>query len=329
MTEPLLHVANLAVQFETLRGPVRPVDGIDFSVAAGQTLGIVGESGCGKSMTSLALMGLLPPNGLLTAHDLRLGSQDLLHMPEAERRKVRGAEMAMIFQDPMSSLNPSFTVGQQITETIQAHEGGSASARRSRVLELLTQVGIPAPASRLDAYPHQLSGGMCQRVMIAMAIACRPKLLIADEPTTALDVTIQAQILDLLKRIQRATGMALILITHDIGVVSRMADELLVMYAGQIVEAGPTRELIRAPDHPYTAGLLACLPGTHSDREHRAKLPSIAGFVPDLTRRPAGCQFSPRCSFADDACRAAVPRLEVQDQRQVRCIRPLREGSRS
>lgn len=330
---PLLEIQDLTVQFNTLRGPLKAVDRVSLSISEGETLGIVGESGCGKSITSLALMGLLPPTANVTAARLSFMSKDLMAMPESERRKMRGGDVAMIFQDPMTSLNPSFTVGYQIIETLREHaragEDSSAAHLKERAIELLRQVGIPAPETRLDSYPHQLSGGMSQRVMIAIAIACRPKLLIADEPTTALDVTIQAQILRLLKDLQKKFGMALILITHDLGVVSQMADRIVVMYAGQVVEVGPAAQLMAAPSHPYTEGLLKCLPVSHGESGHRKPLPTIGGMVPDLTRRPSGCQLSPRCPYVQTPCRTGEPPLlEVAPGRDSKCLFPL-DGSRS
>ena len=320
----LLEVKNLSVEFETRRGPLKALDQVSFELNAGETLSLVGESGCGKSITSLAIMGLLADNGRVTSGDIVYSGNSLLKLSEAELRKLRGRDLAMIFQDPMTSLNPAFTVGQQLTETIFAHEGGTQSALQARARELLVQVGIPAPDERLNAYPHQLSGGMSQRVMIAMAIACRPKVLIADEPTTALDVTIQAQILELLRKLQREQNMGLILITHDLGIVAETADRVMVMYAGQVVEGGGTREIIENPTHPYTRALLDSLPGAHAgiEKAHRSKLPSISGMVPDLARRPSGCQFHPRCAYADDQCKTFGPAL-TGDTRRVRCFKPL------
>jgi dipeptide transport system ATP-binding protein len=323
----ILRVENLSVEFETLRGNLRAIDGISFEVRAGETVSLVGESGCGKSITSLAIMGLLPANGRIASGKIFYEGRDLLAMPEDKRRELRGADIAMIFQDPMTSLNPSFTVGFQLMETLKTHQKGaslSKQALREASIKLLQQVGIPEPTHRLDAFPHQLSGGMSQRVMIAMAIACRPKVLIADEPTTALDVTIQAQILELLKTLQRENGMSLVLITHDLGVVAEMADRVMVMYAGQIVEGGPTGNVIDLPRHPYTRGLLDSLPATHAaSGEHRSKLSSIPGLVPDLLRRPSGCQLNPRCSFADEKCRQSAPELVSLENRVVRCFKPI------
>ncbi len=316
---PLLNVENLSVSFETRRGVVDVIENLSFSVSKGRTLGIVGESGSGKSVTSLAVMGLLPPTAQIGSGRILLDGQDMLKMTEGERQALRGGRVAMIFQDPMTSLNPSFTIGFQIEEALKTH--GIKGNLRERTIDLLKQVGIPDPASRLDSYPHQLSGGMSQRVMIAMAIACEPDLLIADEPTTALDVTIQAQILDLLKKIQAERGMGLILITHDIGVVAQMADDILVMYAGHLMEAGPKNEVIRRPKHPYTQALLESLPGSHGLAEFRSRLPTIAGLVPDLLARPSGCQLSPRCPHVIPPCTMAVPpAIEIEGSR-VRCIR--------
>ena len=325
-SETLLSVKNLRVSFETRRGLVNVIEDVSFALQKGRTLGIVGESGSGKSVTSLALMGLLPPTARIGSGEVHLASeapneaaQDILKMSENERQKLRGSRMAMIFQDPMTSLNPSFTIEFQIVEALRTH--GIKGDLRQRTIELLKQVGIPDPASRLDSFPHQLSGGMSQRVMIAMAIACEPELLIADEPTTALDVTIQAQILDLLRTIQKARGMGLILITHDIGVVAQMADDILVMYAGHLMEYGPKDDVIRRPKHPYTQALLESLPGSHGLAEFRSRLPTIAGLVPDLLARPPGCQLSPRCPYVIPKCQEAVPAARLIDGSRVRCIR--------
>jgi dipeptide transport system ATP-binding protein len=274
-------------------------------------------------------MGLLPANGRVATGRILYEGSSLEEMPEDERRKLRGGRIAMIFQDPMSALNPSFTVGFQLEETVRLHASCGKREARKRAIGLLEQVGIPSPSERLSAYPHQLSGGMCQRVMIAMALACEPKLLIADEPTTALDVTVQAQILDLLARLVREKGMALILITHDLGIVAEMADRVMVMYAGQVVESGLASEVIERPRHPYTRGLLESLPSSHDSggSEHRAKLPSIPGLVPDLLNRPHGCQLSPRCGYADEKCREELPSETVSGDRLVKCFKPLDGGS--
>lgn len=317
----LLRVENLSVSFETRRGLVNVIDGLSFTVAPGRTLGIVGESGSGKSVTSLAVMGLLPPTARVGSGKILFKGQNLLALSEAEMQKLRGGQMAMIFQDPMTSLNPSFTVGFQIQEAMRVHGVGGGNLQQESI-ELLKQVGIPDPELRLRAYPHQLSGGMSQRVMIAMAIACNPELLIADEPTTALDVTIQAQILSLLKEIQAKRKMGLVLITHDIGVVAQMADDILVMYAGHPMELGPKEEVIRNPRHPYTQALLASLPASHGLGEFRSRLPTIAGLVPDLLKRPQGCQLHPRCAHAVDTCRIQDPAIARVGESVVKCHLP-------
>ncbi len=317
---PLLEIANLTVTFGTSRGTLRAVDQVSFAVDQGEVLGIVGESGSGKSVSMLALMGLIADPGIVSADQMRFGGRDLLAMSARGRRQIAGKDVAMIFQEPMTSLNPCFTVGYQIMEALRIHEGGAPKARRARTVELLAQVGIPAAASRLAAYPHQLSGGMNQRVMIAMAIACNPRLLIADEPTTALDVTIQAQILELLLSLQRERGMALILITHDMGVVAETAQRVIVMYAGQVVEQQGADALFAAPRHPYTSALLDALP----ERSQGARrLPTIPGVVPGLVDRPAGCLFHPRCRYADQQCRTTAPALRPLNGAQVRCHYPL------
>ncbi len=319
----LLEVENLTIEFETLRGLIQPVTGITFRLEEGETLGVVGESGCGKSLTSLAIMGLLPDTARVTADKLKFKGIDLLNASDGALRKLRGGHMAMIFQDPMTSLNPSFTVQFQLDEVLRVHGKGDKEARHKRSLELLSLVGIPDPISRMNSYPHELSGGMSQRVMIAIAMACDPELLIADEPTTALDVTIQAQILALLQELQRKKNMGLMLITHDIGVVAEMADKIQVMYAGQIVETGKSESVIQDPTHPYTLGLLASLPGAQANVAHRSRLKSIPGLVPDLTSRPKGCQFGPRCEKVEPECKLKVPALIPVRDRETRCIRPV------
>jgi dipeptide transport system ATP-binding protein len=301
----LLEICNLTVEFKTSSGFFRAVDGVSLAVDTGEVLAIVGESGSGKSVSMLAVMGLLPWTAKVTADCMTFDGRDLLKLPAAERRQFTGRDMAMIFQEPMSSLNPCFTVGYQLTEAMAAHLDLDKAARRRRAIALLEEVGIPAPEQRLSAFPHQLSGGMSQRVMIAMALACKPKLLIADEPTTALDVTIQAQILDLLLRLQSETGMGLVLITHSMGVVAETAERVSVQYAGQKVEEQPVGELFQNPRHPYTAALLAALP----ERALAKKLPSIPGTVPGQFDRPRGCLFSPRCPYADDRCRTIAPAM--------------------
>ncbi|MBN9088300.1 MAG: ABC transporter ATP-binding protein [Reyranella sp.] len=324
MNKPLLELKTLAVSFATDDGIVRAVDGIDLSLQGGRTLGLVGESGCGKSVTSLAVMGLLPPENSKVSGEVHFEGRDLLKIPVAELRDLRGARLAMIFQEPMTSLNPSYTIGNQIIEAIRRHQGRGAAEARARAIEMLRLVRIPSPEKRIDDYPHKLSGGMRQRAMIAMALACDPRLLIADEPTTALDVTIQAQILDLMRGLRRDTGTAIILITHDLGVVAEMADDVAVMYAGQIVERAPVEALFARPEHPYTVGLLGSIPKLDRKREH---LPSIEGRVPDMAHPPEGCRFAARCPFVEPACREAVPPLiEIAPSHLSRCRRAPLSG---
>ncbi|MEZ5670188.1 MAG: ABC transporter ATP-binding protein [Alphaproteobacteria bacterium] len=319
----LLEIRNLSVRFPFADGVFAAVEGVDLDVETGEVLGVVGESGSGKSVTMLAVMGLIPFPGEVTADRLTFDGIDLRGLSPRRRRRIVGKDVAMIFQEPMTSLNPCFTVGFQLTEALKAHIGGTRRWRRERATELLDQVGIPAAGERLRAFPHQLSGGMCQRVMIAMAIACSPRLLIADEPTTALDVTIQAQIIDLLRRLQAAGDMALVLITHDMGVVAEAADRVAVMYAGQVVEVAGARQLFDGPRHPYAAALLEALPERSAGRD---RLPTIPGVVPGAYDRPDGCLFSPRCSRVDAACRAARPPMAHGDgpaARHVRCFHPV------
>jgi dipeptide transport system ATP-binding protein len=318
MPEPLLDIVNLSVDFKTSSGQFRAVDNVSLTLGAGEVLAIVGESGSGKSVAMLAVMGLLPWTARVTADRMSFNGQDLLNMGREDRRKIIGKDIAMIFQEPMSSLNPCFTVGFQLTEALKTHLDMGKAERRARAVELLSEVGIPAPETRLSAFPHQLSGGMSQRVMIAMAIACNPKLLIADEPTTALDVTIQAQILDLLVRLQKNTGMGLVLITHSMGVVAETAERVSVQYAGQKVEERPVKELFANPHHPYTAALLAALP----ERAKGRRLPSIPGVVPGQFDRPPGCLFAPRCEFATSLCHATPP----ERKRDALCHYPLEHG---
>jgi len=322
---PLLDIENLSVDFPTIGGVMHAVDGVTIKVEEGEVLGIVGESGSGKSVTMLALMGLVAYPGEIRADRLAFAGQDLLSLSAGERRRLTGKDLAMIFQEPTTSLNPCFTIGFQLQETLRLHEGLDRTARRRRAIELLDQVGIPAPESRLRAFPHQLSGGMNQRVMIAMAIACNPRLLIADEPTTALDVTIQAQILDLLLTLQRERGMALILITHNMGVVAETAQRVAVMYAGQIVEERGAAALFAAPQHPYTAALLAALPERSTGE---TRLATIPGMVPGLHNRPTGCLFNPRCLYANARCRAVQPELRPWLDGKVRCHYPLGASDR-
>lgn len=317
----LLEIKNLTVEFKTGSGWFRAVDGVSLKLDPREVLAIVGESGSGKSVSMLAVMGLLPWTAKVTADRMQFEGRDLLGMSKSERRKIIGKDIAMIFQEPMSSLNPCFKIGYQLTEALKTHLDMDKAGRRERAIELLRQVGIPAPETRLNSYPHQLSGGMNQRVMIAMAISCNPKLLIADEPTTALDVTIQAQILDLLLKVQRDTGMGLVLITHSMGVVAETAERVSVQYAGQKVEEQPVKGLFRDPHHPYTAALLAALP----ERAHMKRLPSIPGVVPGQFDRPQGCLFSPRCSYATQLCRAQVP-PQQKELGDALCHYPLKNG---
>lgn len=319
---PLLEIDNLSVDFRTVQGAFRAVDGLSLTVDQGDLQAIVGESGSGKSVAMLALMGLLPWTATVTADRLAFNNTDMSALTARQRRRIIGKDMAMIFQEPMTSLNPCFTIGFQIKEALKTHLGGTGAERKARAVELLRQVGIPEPEKRLSAFPHQMSGGMNQRVMIAMSIACRPKLLIADEPTTALDVTIQAQILDLLIDLRKKEGMALILITHDMGVVAETAERVAVQYAGQKVEEQNVRDLFKNPHHPYTHGLLSSLP----ERARAKKLPSLAGVVPGQFDRPDGCLFSPRCAFATDLCRRQKPVRQSVDFGSALCHTPLQHG---
>jgi peptide/nickel transport system ATP-binding protein len=316
-TSPILSVRDLRVSFRSVgaRGPevVTAIDGVSLDVPARGTLGLVGESGSGKSVTSLAIMRLLAtPPATIDAGRIELAGRDLLRLSEREMRAVRGAQISMIFQEPMTSLNPVYSVGDQIVEAIRTHRPIGRGEARARAVEMLRLVGIPAPESRARAYPHELSGGMRQRVMIAMALSCEPKVLIADEPTTALDVTIQAQVLDLLRRLQAMIGMSVLLITHDLGVVAESAQEVAVMYAGRVIETGPTQAVFARPKHPYTRGLLAAVPRMGSSlREASAprRLPTIEGMVPDLRALPAGCRFAPRCPDVVERCTREEPEL--------------------
>ena len=299
----LLEIQNLTVEFKTSSGAFRAVDGVSMNVDSGEVLAVVGESGSGKSVAMLAVMGLLPWTANVTADRINFDGRDLLKISAEGRRKITGKDMAMIFQEPMTSLNPCFTVGFQLMEAMQTHLDLDKAQRKKRAIELLDEVGIPAPETRLSSFPHQLSGGMSQRVMIAMALACNPKLLIADEPTTALDVTIQAQILELLTSLQKDKGMGLVLITHSMGVVAETAERVSVQYAGQKVEEQPVAGLFATPRHPYTSALLSALP----ERATGRRLPSIQGVVPGQFDRPVGCLFSPRCAYATDLCRSTPP----------------------
>ena len=322
---PLLEIEGLRTVFKGAAGDVPAVDGVSLSVAKGRTLGIVGESGCGKSMLSLSVMRLVPPPGRVAAGRVLFEGRDLAALPAAAMRDIRGNRIAMIFQEPMTSLNPVFTVGDQITEAMRAHDrSGSASALKARAIAALDRVRIPAAAKRFDDYPHQMSGGMRQRVMIAMALSCDPDLLIADEPTTALDVTVQAQILDLLRDLQQQSGMAIILITHDLGVVAEMADEVAVMYAGRVVERSSGAAIFDDPQHPYTLGLLGSIPKIEEERD---RLLAIEGAVPAPFALPSGCRFNPRCVFVAEECLHTDPPLRTLGAaHQAACIRaPVEE----
>jgi peptide/nickel transport system ATP-binding protein len=314
--EPLLEVSDLRTWFYTRDGVVRAVDGVSLRVMPGETLAIVGESGCGKSVTALSILRLVPsPPGRISAGAIRFAGRDLLMLSEAAMRDVRGNDISMIFQEPMTSLNPVLTIGRQIAETLTLHQGLDKRAALRRAVEMLRLVHIPEPERRITQYPHQLSGGMRQRVMIAMALACNPKLLIADEPTTALDVTIQAQILDLMRELKAKIDAAIVLITHDLGVVAEMAQRVVVMYAGRKAEEAPVGLLFRRPLHPYTKGLLASVPrlGATLQPDHAARLAEIPGTVPSLREPIPGCAFAARCGFATDTCRRAIPPLEEKE----------------
>ncbi|UVI30744.1 ABC transporter ATP-binding protein [Paenibacillus spongiae] len=314
----LLEVSGLRTEFQTAAAPVRVVDGIDVSLSPGETLGIVGESGSGKSVTSLSIMGLLPEGQAAVAGgDIRLNGQSLTRMTESEMRKIRGNKIAMIFQEPMTALNPVFKIGRQLEEAIRQHSDKSRRAARKEAIDLLSDVGISMPEQMINVYPHQLSGGMRQRVMIAMAMACNPEVLIADEPTTALDVTIQAQILDLMRKLQRERGTAIMLITHDLGVIAEMCDRVSVMYAGQIVEEGDVETLFREPKHPYTIGLMNSLPQFSGGQE---RLYSIPGQVPQPADYPAGCRFAPRCPSRMEVCETSEPgSFDFGDGHRCKC----------
>jgi peptide/nickel transport system ATP-binding protein len=318
---PLLEIKELVTEFRTERGTVRAVDGVSFEIPERGTLGVVGESGCGKSVTALSIMRLVSdPPGRIVSGTITYAGKDLLTLPLDEMRKIRGNRIAMIFQEPMTSLNPVFTVGDQVGEAVRLHQGKSRSEAREIAIAMFKLVGIPSPEDRVDAYPHQLSGGMRQRVMIAMALACKPDLLIADEPTTALDVTIQAQILDLLESLQKELGMSILLITHDLGVVAETCDEVIVMYAGRIVERAPTTTLFETPHHHYTIGLLRSVPSL--DASEHTRLREIPGMVPSLHDLPKGCKFQGRCEAVQDKCRASEPELVTIGASQVRCFFP-------
>jgi len=316
---PLLRVSNLRSSFFTSEGEVRAVDGVSFDIEDGKTVGLVGESGCGKSVTALSIMQLLPKStGRIVGGEIRFQARDLASLPEQEMRRIRGNEISMIFQEPMTSLNPVMTIGDQIAETVRLHQGASRGEARNRAIEMLRLVKIADPQKRVGNYPHQFSGGQRQRVMIAMALACTPKLLIADEPTTALDVTIQAQILELIGELQGRLGMAVLLITHDLGVVAERSDQVAVMYAGKIVESAKPEVIFSRPKHPYTIGLLDSLPGRRSGKK---RLAAISGMVPSPLDWPTGCRFRDRCVRADTCCAAQPPPLiEIERHHRVACF---------
>ncbi len=322
--KPLLSVRNLIVEFATRYGPVRAVDNISFDIFPNETVGIVGESGCGKTVTGLSLLRLIPsPPGRIVQGEILLGDQDLAQMPEKDLARLRGEEISMIFQEPMTALNPVLTVGSQMIDVLLRHKKISRQEARETAIEMLTRVGIPAPKKRIDEYPHEMSGGMRQRVMIAMALSCNPRLLIADEPTTALDVTTQAQVLEQIVKLQEEFHMAVILVTHDLGVIAETCDRALVMYCGNIVESGTVDQLFANPRHPYTRGLLDSIPRLRDERLD--KLPIIPGMVPDLLHLPQGCRFADRCAFAQADCRVAPPTLAIDDDNRsgVACYHPL------
>ncbi|MBI4469743.1 MAG: ABC transporter ATP-binding protein [Acidobacteria bacterium] len=321
MAEPLLEIADLQTHLFTDRGVVRAVDGVSFSIERGASLGLVGESGCGKSITGLSIIRLLPPSARMVGGAIRFEGQNLLELPAEPMRRLRGRRIAMVFQDPMTSLNPVFTVGTQIAEPLVVHENLSRRAAWDRAVELMRQVAIPDPARRARSYPHELSGGMRQRAMIAMAISCGPALLIADEPTTALDVTIQAEILELLGRLRRDMGLSILLITHDLGVVAENTDDVAVMYAGKIVERGSVREIFRSPQHPYTIGLLRCVPRITTAGDRQGRLETIEGVVPNPFELPPGCAFAPRCPEARAECDLGeIDPYLASEGHVVRCV---------
>ncbi len=321
----LLEVRDLVVEFRTDRGLLRAVDHTSFDIPRGKTLGIVGESGCGKSVTALSVMRLIAdPPGRVLGGPIRYEGKNLLDMDEESMRKIRGNQISMIFQEPMTSLNPVFTTGEQVAEAVRLHQGKSRKEALQFAVEMFKLVGIPAPETRVHNYPHQMSGGMRQRVMIAMALACKPALLIADEPTTALDVTIQAQILELLRKLQEELGMSILLITHDLGVVAESCDQVIVMYAGRIVESSAASTLFSSPKHPYTQGLLRSVPGSEARGE---RLQEIPGMVPAMDSLPEGCKFQDRCEYIQDKCKTAEPELVTIGSTQVRCHFPLEAGA--
>jgi peptide/nickel transport system ATP-binding protein len=328
MSGNLLDIRNLRTQFTTGEGRFLAVEDVSFGIRPGATLGVVGESGCGKSVTALSVMRLLAdPPGKIVGGEILYRGKNLLSLPEEEMRRIRGNKISMIFQEPMTSLNPVFTVGEQIAEAIRLHQGADRKTARLKAIEMLRLVGIPAPEQRVDNHPHQMSGGMRQRVMIAMALSCNPDLLIADEPTTALDVTIQAQILELIRKLQAERQMSVMLITHDLGVVAETCDDVVVMYAGRVVERAPVRKIFKSPAHPYTAGLLRSVPSFESGAE-RSRLQTIPGMVPSLKALPTGCRFRARCDRAVEACARIDPALQpIRDDQFAACHNPVPKPS--
>ena len=316
MTEPVLSVRDLRVEFVTRRGALKAIDGISFDIGRGEVLGVVGESGAGKSVTGSAVIGLIDPPGRIAGGEIRLSGRRIDNLPPEEMRKVRGKRIGMIFQDPLTSLNPLYRVGEQLVETIRTHTNLSSSAARQRAIDLLAEVGIPAPERRIDGYPHEFSGGMRQRVVIALALCAEPELIIADEPTTALDVSVQAQIISLLKRLGREHGTAIMLVTHDMGVIAETADRVAVMYAGRIAEIGPVREVVQSPLHPYAKGLMGAIPSLASEADRLVQIP---GSMPRLSAIPPGCPFNPRCPYVFDRCRVERPEAIQRDVHRVAC----------
>ena len=328
MPEPIIQVRNLKTYFQTDEGIARAVDDVTFDVFAGETLGIVGESGCGKSVTALSIMRLIDtPPGYFAGGEIIFNGENILDLPDARLREIRGNLVSMIFQEPMTSLNPVFTCGNQIMEAIQLHQGLDKSAARKKAIEVLDLVGIPDPPMRIDEYPHQLSGGMRQRVMIAMALSCNPKVLIADEPTTALDVTIQAQILELILGLQRELGLSIIMITHDLGVIAEIAHRVIVMYAGEIVEEGSVKAIFNRPAHPYTYSLLKSIPNLSAIEDHPDSLFTIRGMVPSAIEFPTGCHFHPRCDHATNQCKTEPPQLSTLEDDPTHFIRCWEEDN--
>jgi peptide/nickel transport system ATP-binding protein len=319
MSEPILSVRNLRVEFPSRKGVLVAVDNISFDIAPGEVLGVVGESGAGKSVTGAAIIGLIEPPGRIAGGEIRLRGQRIDNLPHERMRKIRGRRIGMVFQDPLTSLNPLFRIGDQIVETIRTHSSASEVAARERAIRLLTEVGIPGAEARIHAYPHQFSGGMRQRVVLALALAAEPELIIADEPTTALDVSIQAQVIQLLKRLCRERGTAVMLITHDMGVIAETADRVAVMYAGRIVEIGPTRDIVKTPRHPYTQGLMGSIPTLDAQTD---RLTQIPGAMPGLDAIPRGCAFNPRCPHAFDRCRSERPERVKVGHSEVACWLP-------